>query len=277
MNTFVNSTTILAGGIGLVLLGAGVGFASLGIASGSKVLSQPLAEPLNGATSAKVEISAGSGNLAVDPLASEGTLLASGTLEYPEKQAAPTRTRSWNSGQETFSIQAGSYRQSGFHFPWQACNGLINWQIHLNPAVRMDLTTHSGGGNLNLNLAEMSLSRVAADTGGGNVELVLPANASDLSVNAKTGGGNVTVEVGEGITGSSTILAKSGAGNVTVRVPSGVAVRVQASSGMGKKLMDASLTQVDQSTYQTPGYETAANKIEITVSSGAGNVSVITR
>ena len=65
----------------------------------------------------------------------------------------------------------------------------------------------------------MVITRVFADSGGGNMDVVLPDNAVSLDIAAKTGGGNVTVEIGSGTTGSNTVSATSGAGNVLVRVP----------------------------------------------------------
>ena len=86
------------------------------------------------------------------------------------------------------------------------------------------------------------------------MDVVLPDNAADLSVTAKTG-----------------------AGNVTVSVPSGVAAKIHASSGLGKVIVDPRFSKLDDNTYQSPDYDAAANRVEITASSGAGNVSVITR
>ena len=97
-----------------------------------------------------------------------------------------------------------------------------------------------------------------------------------VPVTAKTGGGNVTVVVGRGMTGSNTIIATSGAGNVIVRLPSGIAARIHASSGMGKLAIDTQFTTVDDYTYESPDFSDAVDKIEITVESGAGDVSVIT-
>jgi predicted membrane protein len=86
----------------------------------------------------------------------------------------------------------------------------------------------------------------------------------------------VSVEVGSGIQGSNTVEATSGAGNVIVRVPSGIAARVHARSGLGKVIVDPRFSKTDKDTYQSPDYDDAADKIEITVNSGAGNVSVTT-
>jgi predicted membrane protein len=106
------------------------------------------------------------------------------------------------------------------------------------------------------------------------MDVVLPDNAANLSATAKTGAGNVTVEVGSGIEGSNTVEANSGAGNVVVRVPSGIAAKVHATSGLGKVIMDPRFVKMDGNTYQSHDYDGAADRIEVTVHSGAGNVSV---
>jgi predicted membrane protein len=156
-------------------------------------------------------------------------------------------------------------------------NGAIEWQIHLNPMVISDITAHSGGGNVKLDLTGMTVSRVSADTGGGNMEVDLPDNAASLNVSAKSGAGNVTVEIGSAITGNTIINANSGAGNVAVHIPNGMAARVYATSGMGKVIVDSRFSKTDKNTYQSAGYDGAVNKVEITITSGAGNVSVNTR
>ncbi|MGE5250460.1 MAG: hypothetical protein ACM3QS_09635, partial [Bacteroidota bacterium] len=64
------------------------------------------------------------------------------------------------------------------------------------------------------------------------------------------------------------------AGNVTIRVPEGIAAWIHATSGMGKVIVDPRFSQIDGNTYRSPDYDTAADKLEITLKSGAGNVSV---
>jgi hypothetical protein len=239
-----------------------------------KVLTHNLSEPLGGATTAKVNIHTEDGNLTIDTLTSGEPVLASGTLQYLENQGLPTRSVNTSNGQATLTLKASGSGQPWFRFPWAACNGATEWQIHLNPTVQSDITAHSGGGNVKLNLTGMAVTHVSADTGGGNMDVVLPENAANLSVSAKTGAGNVTVEIGSGTTGSNTVNANSGAGNVVVRVPSGMAARIYAASGMGKGILDPRFSKIDKNTYQSPEYDSASNKVEITVKSGAGNVSV---
>ena len=240
------------------------------------VLTHNLSEPLNGATSAKVDINSDTGHLTIDKLIGGEQVLASGTLQYFD-QDPPTRTRSSSNGQATLTLRGGGTRRPWFRLPWAACGGAYEWQIHLNPTVLSDITAHSGGGNVKLNLAGMAVTRLSADTGGGNMDVVLPHNAANLSATAKTGAGNVSVEVGSGIQGSNTVNANSGAGDVVVRVPSGIAAKVHATSGLGKVIVDSRFSKTDKNTYQSPDYDSAANKVEITVNSGAGDVSVNTK
>jgi DUF4097 and DUF4098 domain-containing protein YvlB len=218
------------------------------------VLTYNLSEPLNGATTAKVDINTGAGNLTIDKLTGGEQLLASGTLQYLENQGLPTRSVNTSNGQATLTLRGGDAEQPWFRFPWAACNEATEWHIHLNPTVSSDITAHSDGGNVKLDLAGMVVTRVSADTGGGNMDVVLPDNAANLSV-----------------------IAKTGAGNVIVCIPSGVAARIHATTGLGKVIVDSRFSKIDGNTYQSPDFDSAANRVEITVNSGAGNVSVNTK
>jgi hypothetical protein len=244
----------------------------------NNLLIDTLSEPLNGATTAKVDINSGTGNLTIDPLPAGEPVLARGTLQYFEKQGLPAQSVGSENGQVDLTLSAGkgSTRQSWFRLPWAACGGAYAWQIHLNPVVASDITVHTDGGNVKLNLTGMAVTHLKADSGGGNMDVALPDHAANLSAAATTGGGNVSVAIGHGATGSNAVVATSGAGNVVVRVPSGMAARVHASSGFGKVIVDTRFSQIDGDTYQSPAYDSAVDTVEITAHSGAGNISVTT-
>ena len=240
------------------------------------VLTDRLSEPLAGAKTARIDVNTAEGNLTIDKVADGEQVLANGTLQYLENQGLPTRSVNVRDGQANLSLKARSSGRPWFHFPWSACNAATDWQIHINPNVQSDITAHSGGGNVKLNLAGMAITRLMADSGGGNMDVVLPDNATNLSVTAKTGGGNVTVEIGNGTRGSNIVNAHTGAGNVDVRIPRGIAARIHASSGLGKIIVDPQFSQMDKHTYQSSDFDRAVDKVELTVDSGAGNVSVNT-
>jgi hypothetical protein len=212
----------------------------------------------------------------IDALTRGESMLASGTLEYVENQEMPTRSVDTSNGQTKLTLKSRSIGRPLFHLPWSGCIAATDWQIHLNPNVQADITARSGGGNVKLDLAGMNVTRLAADSGGGNLDVVLPDNAANLSVIAKTGGGNVIVEIGRGTTGSNVLHATSGAGKVEVHIPSGLAAHIYATSGMGKEIVDRRFSNIDKHTYQSSDFEHAADKVEITVQSGAGNVIVNT-
>jgi DUF4097 and DUF4098 domain-containing protein YvlB len=241
--------------------------------AGGTALTKNLSEPLNGATSASVDINSATGNLTVDRFSGDEPVLASGALQYFGDQE-PTHTLNVSDGHATLTLRGVGDAQPCIRLPWQTDNGAVEWLVHLNPGVPSDLTVHTGGGNVKLNLAGMIVKGLSADASGGNVDVVLPNNAAGLSVTAKTGAGNVNVEIGGGTTGRNSVDANSGAGNVSVRLPSGVAAKVNVTSGMGKVIVDSQFSKTDADTYQSPGYDDAADRVEITLHSGAGDVSV---
>ena len=67
------------------------------------------------------------------------------------------------------------------------------------------------------------------------------------------------------------------AGPLVRGIPGGVAAKIKATSGLGKVIVEPRFNKIDEHTYQSPDYEDSIDKVEITVSSGAGNVSVVER
>jgi hypothetical protein len=240
----------------------------------NNLFTDELSAPLNGATTANIEIDTGTGNLTVDDVPEDMQVLASGALQYFEKQGRPAEFFSAEGGRATVKLTATAAGRPWLRFPWDACLGGTEWQIHLNPSVPSEITARTGGGNVKLNLADMSLTSLSADTGGGNMDLILPEHAENLPVKARTGGGNISIEVGDAITGTNRVEANSGAGNVVVELPRGIPARVNASTGMGKVIVEPCYSKIGAHMYQSTDYEDAANKLEISVHSGAGNVSV---
>ena len=246
------------------------------VGSKKNILTSTLSEPLCGATTAKVDIDTASGNLMIEALTGTGgePVLANGTLEYIANQAMPSRSVDIHNGQATLTLKSTSIGRPLFRLPWSGCIAATDWHIHLNPDVRADITARSGGGDVRLNLAGMTVTGVMADSGGGDLDVVLPDNATNLNVMAKTGGGNVTVEIGRDTTGSNSVNAGSGAGNVEVRIPGELAARIRATSGLGKVIVSPRFRDIDQHMYESSGFDRAADKVVITITSGAGNVIV---
>lgn len=240
----------------VLLLAAVITWTTLGQNTGGTVLTQNQFQPLVDVSAARIVIDPGDGNLTVDTVTADETILANASLQYLENQGLPIWSLETSDDQTVLSLKANTGgTQPWIRLPWQACNGATDWLVHLNPAVVTDVDVQSDGGNISLDLTGMHIRSVSADTGGGNV----------------------TVVIGGGQTGTSTVQASSGAGNVEVHVPKGTAVRVHATTGLGQIIVDSRFTKEDDNTYQTNDFESATDRIEITLESGAGNASVVTR
>jgi len=239
-----------------------------------KIINQGFSTPRNGAKTAKIEIDVSTGNLVFSSLPAGDPQLASGTMQYLEGQEKPIMSVASGKGQTDLSLRAANLGPKWSLLPWKACMGATNWTVNIHPEVIADIRAHSGGGNLQLDLEGMTLQKVSAETGGGNVDLSLPSDMDDFQVLAKSGGGNVKVKIGDRANGTSKVEVGSGAGNVTVTIPRNIAARIHAASGLGKVLIDSRFEKIGDKKYQSPDFEKAASKMEITVQSGAGNVEV---
>ena len=90
-----------------------------------KLLSDQFSEPLNGATTARVDIHAGDGNLTIDRLDGEQAL-ASGILQYLENQAPPKRTLVSRDDQASLSLRGTVQNNAGPIFPGRPATGRPN-------------------------------------------------------------------------------------------------------------------------------------------------------
>jgi hypothetical protein len=220
----------------------------------NELLTYDLSEPLPEARKAKVQIIADDGNLTIDQLNHGEQYLASGELQYFVKQGPPSRSLEVKDGQANLTVRGSRSQRPWFKLPWASCNGAHMWQIHLNPDISMDLLAQSGGGNIRLDLAGTTLANLSAITGGGNIEVTLPEIRTGMAVTVETG-----------------------AGNATVQLPDGVEARIHAESGLGKVIVNPRFKKIAEKTYQSDGYENAADKVSIEASSGAGNVIISIR
>lgn len=256
----------------VLLVGSVVGLTYISEKTAGELLSQKFSERLDGASSAKVTIDPGDGNLTIDKGTGADQMLASGTVQYFEKLGVPVSSATTSKGFTTFSLKANG-GQPWLKLPWSSCNGGTEWSIHLNPSVAYDITALTDGGMVKIDLTGLLVTRLSAETGGGNMEVVLPDDAANLDATVNTGAGKVTIHIGRSITGSNTINASSGYGEMNVLVPVGVEARIKVTQG--NVIVDSTFIQINDSTYETPGYRDATDRVEISVGSGAGEVNVI--
>jgi hypothetical protein len=234
----------------LLLVAATVAFLATGISfSGPGDLRQAVLDvPMIQAKSANITIELGSGELNVDSLDAETNRLASGTLEYYDNEAPPTHTLDPNSDPAYLTLSEG---QSHGGFPFFGHGRAITWDVHLSPKVPIDLTVKSGAGKTDLDLERLQVR----------------------STNVQVGAGTATVIFPDKVAGTLQASVATGTGNLEIEIPEDLEARIQANAGLGNTNVDNRF-QKSGNIYQSAGYDTAQNKLDLTVQVGAGNVNV---
>ncbi len=151
------------------------------------------------------------------------------------------------------------------------------WQIGLNPRVLTDLRLNVSAGSADLDLRDLTLSRLNVKGGAGRLTLYLADGDYNTTLNASAG----AIEVWLAANGRQRIDVDGSAGSMTFYLPEGVEAVVRVTSGTGKFRIDETrFTQVsgrnaDSGVWQTDAYrEGAANSVELIIDVGAGSVRI---
>lgn len=201
--------------------------------------------PLDGATQARVHIHHGAGRLEVKGGARPGEL-ASGSF------GGGLSFRTWRQGDllEADMHVPSSSRSLGANV-WNWGQNTIDWSVALSDAVPLELILEAGANDTSLDLAELQVSKLKLATGASSTQVTLPAHA-----------------------GYTQVKVESGAADVRLRVPDGVAARIKVGSVLAGVDVDTHRFPRLGDLYQSPDYETAANKAEIKVEVAIGSVKV---
>jgi len=108
---------------------------------------------------------------------------------------------------------------------------------------------------------------------------VQPQTVDDLRP-YREGFGNMTIDLTSLVlpAGTTTVDAEVGFGNLTVRVPDGAAVRVDAGDGAGNVTIEGQRLGgglVTDQPWTSAGYDRAADRLELKLRVGAGNIDVV--
>jgi hypothetical protein len=239
----------------LLVLAAGAGFlyANGGLQARGNLLSTDLSVPLNGAKSASVSIDFGAGDLKVDTLEGDNSKLAAGRLEYYQNSGRPVQTADSSGGKATLHLSQGKSGNNG-SFPGFGPGGGLNWDVHLNPQVDLDMNVNTGAGHTNLDLEDLKVTQLTITIGAGGTEVVLPKAA-----------------------GTTKAQVQSGAGGVQLDIPEGVEAHIQVKSGLGSVDVDERFKKKDNNTFESDNYASATNKVELDINAGVGSITVSSR
>jgi len=136
-------------------------------------------------------------------------------------------------------------------WPFVYMNQGLSWKIALTREIPLQLEVETGASETRLNLQDLLVTEFRIKTGASSSMVTLPAAAGLTRVNVQ-----------------------SGAASVELTLPQGVAGRIHVQSGLAGVNIDQNRFPAAGSGYETPGYETAANKAEITVETGVASITI---
>jgi hypothetical protein len=125
------------------------------------------------------------------------------------------------------------------------------WRFQVTEEVPVHLKVDSGASSLDFDFTNVKLAFLGVDTGASSLKVKLPANA-----------GNTLVDI------------ESGAASVDLSVPEGVAARIRIEQGVSSVDIDETRFPASGSLRQSPDFDSAANKVEISLEGGANSVKI---
>ena len=197
-------------------------------------------ESLSDVERADLEISFGAGTL-------ELTSLPAGSPSLVEASFFGRRA-------ETTVSRSGDKADIGFAMDrWGLFHGATDvlWEVAMSESTRLTLDVEGGAAKMVLDLRRLQVSNLDINVGAAEVRVVLPEAA-----------GIVDVDLG------------GGAASINVVVPEGVAARIVKSSGFTIVDIDTARFPKFGDVYESPGYAAAENRVDLTISIGAAQVTV---
>ncbi len=196
---------------------------------------------LQGATEGEIEIDHGAGQILVTGGAPEGKVMeatAGTAMDYKSHLSGSTLK---------VDVSAGP---SGL--PFMGPDGGA-WQFRLTERIPLSLEVNAGASSMDFDLTDLQVRLFKLETGASSTRLKLPAHA-----------GQTVVEI------------EGGAASYHITVPQGVAARVSMEGGLSSLDIDERrFPRQAGGYYQSPDYDSAANRAEIRIEGGASSITVI--
>ena len=242
-----------SGLIALLLIAVFLGAAWFDTARGGEILAtrqegrNVVQQALGEAERGQVEIDFSVGKLRIDAL-QEGSGLLEGRIDL---LAGERLTESYQQDGGTAKYRLGSTGRVGFAgLNLRAQEPM--WDLELTREVPLDLTIRAGIGSSEVDLSRLTLTGLRVKNGIGEMKLTLPRS------------GEFAADV------------KGGIGEVTIIVPDGMSARIRGEAGLGRLDVSGQFVPVANG-FESPGYASARDRVDIDVSGGIGQVSIVQR
>lgn len=221
----------------VILFGAWIVFGSM--RSTSKL--ESLSIPSQGASAARLTFRHGAGRLLVGPGATFGAVLEgdfSNGVNHHESMRDGV-------------LHADVSMRVDVPLPAVWMTGHAQeWSVRLTEHLPLALVFEMGANEAIIDLAKVRVTELALKTGASSTDVMLPA------------------------AGRTSVTVSSGAASVKLRVPEGVAARVTGSAGLASIDVAGRFPKVAGG-WESPGFSTATDRVEIHAEVGVGAVEVL--
>lgn len=211
---------------------------------------ESISVPLDGVETVELNLTTSGGVLALGGHAPDGQLVAGDFqgMAIPAAQfSAGMRTAG---SRRTLDVSLlGSWE---IPFPPRRPISSGHWNLRLANGVSTDLRVAGGATTLDLDLRALNVRALQVALGAADIEVTLPADA-----------------------GRTSVEFASAAASLHITVPAGVAARIDFEGGALSADIDTSrFPEQGDGSYVSPDFDTAANRVMITIRAGAGDVTV---
>lgn len=245
-------------------------------------------QPLEGATQAAVHVEFGAGTFTVGALADSGERLAVAALEDGGNARIGSRYRVERGVGDLKLSVAG---EGGGWMPPFLSTGPPSaaMDLRLNPNVPLALDAKLGAADSRLDLSALKLSRLDLQTGASSVWVRLPEAAGQTSGRIQVGAATATIEVPAGV--AAQIDYQGGVSNLDVDQARFPLIGEGTRGGQATPALRTSPPAPGKPgppappkppapflggsrLYRSPDYDTAVNKVDLVVESGASSVTI---
>lgn len=223
---------------------------TLGLASSANAVrvAREVSQELAGAKQADVSIRLGAGELRVAAL-NDSPYLLEGALSYPDGWQAPDLSYQVTNDLGRLDLRSRGTRS--WVIPFGRPLRGETWHVGLTREVPLSISVDAGASRSELDLRHLQLKDLRVKAGVGQMEIYFPSEGADMVADID-----------------------GGVGELTLRIPESVAARIVVDGGLGSVKVAQRFERMGDHSYQTPGYGTAANRLDVRVDAGIGELRV---
>ena len=200
---------------------------------------ETVAIPLGQLSTGEVRIEHGAGRLVIDGSAAPENLLNGQFTGGVSYRVDGTRVY--------LAVPPYNFGFWGFT-PYHA----LDWSVGLNRSIPLTLRLQSGASDNQINLVDLRVTELRIEVGASSTRVTMPSRA-----------------------GQTKAILKSGAAAMKVGIPEGVAAKINVQSGLSSITINSKRFPQIGNYYQSTDYDTAQNRVDISVETGVGSVEII--